>query len=215
MNEQFNEVGFPAPNKALYSLRTIVGLSLTGVCMAHCIGSIFISIGTSNGFGMLGNIIALFALALLFGTTVKYHDTADMQWWPAVAMCLYIGSNIILLFGNSWTLALMILPLIAMILQITVFPEWGLLGIVAGVLMFLLNIIGGMIAFRSNTALAVASMLSGGKISSMNMVLMLCNNNSLMGIVCACLFSVFPSFYGVSGNVNPKDDVIVNDSSFF
>lgn len=193
MNEQFYEVGYDTPNKALYSLGTIVGLSLTGVCMAHCIGSIFVSIGAGNGFGMLGNIIALLALAVLFATTVKYHDTVDMQWWPAVAMCLYLGSNLILLFGNSWTLALMILPLIAMILQIAVFPEWGLLGIIAGVMMFLLNIIGGMIAFRSNTVVAVASMLSGGRISSMYLVALLCNNNSLMGIACACLFSVFPT----------------------
>lgn len=202
-------------NKVLYSLRTKISLSLIGVCIAHSAGSIFTSIGLGDGFGMLGNIFALISLSFLSGATVKYHDTYDMQYLPAVAMCFYLGSNLILLFGSSWTLAFMILPLIIMILQIVVFQEVGLLGIAAGILMILLNIIGGMIAFRSNAVGEFVSVATNGRIPSMYLAKLLVSNNSLMGIVCACLFCVFPPPPDGEVPVEGFTELPSNDSAFF
>lgn len=173
------------------SLRTIVGLILTGICAVRALVAIFWNIIQGNGFGMLANIVATVALVGLFITVMKYHDSEEMAQWPVIAMCLYLISNIFLIFGDSWTYVLMILPLIAMILQVTVFPRWGLLGIIAGTMMIVFNIIGGMIMFHSNALPPEAFAWSGRRISSMWLALLLVNNNSLMGAACICFFCTF------------------------
>lgn len=175
------------------SLRTIAGLVFTVICLIHAFVDIFINIFSGNGFGLLSSIVAVTALLGLLITALRYHDSEDMDQWPVIFMCLYLISNLFLIFGSSWTYALMLLPLAALILLVTVFHDWGVMGITAGVLMILLTIVGGMIIFHSNMAVSVISVLSGGKISSMYLASLLVSNNCLMGIACICFFCSFPS----------------------
>lgn len=187
------------------SLLTITGLVFTGICAAHAFVNIFINIYQGNGLSLLSNVVAVIALLGLYITASKYHDSEDMNQWPLAVMCLYLISNVFLIFGEHWTYALMLLPLAALVLLATVFYGWGLMGIIAGVLMIVLNIVGGMIIFHSSAAAETASALSDGKVSSMYLAGLLVSNNSLMGIACACFFCTFPKRSTYGGGTAPQE----------
>lgn len=166
------------------SLRTIAGLVFTVICLIHAFVDIFINLFSGNGFGLLASVVAVTALLGLLITALRYHDSEDMDQWPLIFMCLYLISNLFLVFGSSWTYALMLLPLAALILLITVFHDWGVMGITAGALMILLTIVGGMIIRCSSPE---------DHVTSMYVMSLLVSNNCLMGIACICFFCSFPS----------------------
>lgn len=166
------------------SLRTIAGLVFTVICLIHAFVDIFINLFSGNGFGLLASVVAVMALLGLLITALRYHDSEDMDQWPLIFMCLYLISNLFLVFGSSWTYALMLLPLAALILLVTVFHDWGVMGIAAGALMILLTIVGGMIIRYSSPE---------DHVTSMYVMSLLVSNNCLMGIACICFFCSFPS----------------------
>lgn len=166
------------------SLRTIAGLVFTVICLIHAFVDIFINLFSGNGFVLLASVVAVTALLGLLITALRYHDSEDMDQWPLIFMCLYLISNLFLVFGSSWTYALMLLPLAALILLITVFHDWGVMGITAGALMILLTIVGGMIIRCSSPE---------DHVTSMYVMSLLVSNNCLMGIACICFFCSFPS----------------------
>ena len=186
------------------SLRTVIGQVLTGICTIRAAIYTVMCLFGGDGLGMLAQILATVSLAGLFVAVRKYHDSEDMAQWPAIFMCGYLGSNILLIFSSSWTYALMILPLIVMILLITMFSTQGIFGIGAGTLMIVLNLIGGFIIYKTDPASVLISTLMGGKSSSLYMASLLVNNNSLMGIACILYFCQFPRKQSMGGLIGSQ-----------
>lgn len=186
------------------SLRTIIGQVLTAICGVRAVIYFILCLFGGDGLGMLAQLLAAVSLVGLFVTVGKYHDSEDMAQWPAIFMCGYLGSNILLIFSSSWTYALMILPLVVMILLITMFSNQGIFGIGAGALMIVLNLIGGFIIYKTDPASVLTSVLTNGRISSLYMAGVLVNNNSLMGIACILFFCQFPRKQSMGGFIGSQ-----------
>lgn len=172
------------------ALRIRIGLILTGISVAETIVSFFGALALGDGLNMLYNLLACITLIALMAMVNKYHD-AEMWHWPLFMMCLFAGCNIILIFSNNLVYALMIIPLILMILLATVFAENGIVGIIAGIALFVLNVICCMVSYYLNP-LHIAISVITGRVPFMYLVSLLTSVNSLMGIACALFFCKFP-----------------------
>lgn len=190
------------------SLRTYIGQALTMFCTVRSVVDIIYFIVNGNGFGVLASMLSAAALICLFVSVNKYHDCQDMSQWPAIFMTAYIASNLFLI-SVHWTYILVLLPLVAMVLLLSVFNEWWVPGVSAGVLMVMLNFVIGVILYKAAIILSFIKIPILDKVSSFYIASLFVRQLFLMGIACILFFCSFPAKESM-GNVNfsdsPSDD---------
>lgn len=184
-----------------WSLRSYVGVFLCAVCTVECLIDMLLVLAQGDGITMLGDILSAIAIGALGVTTIIHHDSEKMAQWPSVMMCAVIGLNVLFIFSKHWTHVFMLVPLGVFLFMLLAQPEQGILGIITGASMFLLNLIAGVIA---------------GKGNSFALAKFLVNVNSLMGIACMCLFCSFPKTWAYGrGDNQPEENENNNDDMFF
>ena len=185
---------------------THVGNWLTVVSFVITVISLVRSVISGDGWGALAALVALVGLIGLLITVGKHHDSVKMCEFPAAFMSLFIASNLILVISEHWSYVFMLLPLVAMILLITATKNEPVFGIVAGILMIILNLIIGIVIFRKvvNDPVSQTNMFLGPTlrelffsnprrgISSFYLAGLLLRTDSLMGLACILFFHDFP-----------------------
>ena len=157
----------------------LIGEILVGICIVRSLLGVLFNLATNRGIVMLADIIAVVAEIAVIILVMFYFKQEEMYELPAIAMVVYMGTNLLRIFGSSWSYVFFVIPLGLMIA--TICMRWNVLGILAGVAMVFVNMIVAVIGFYTGL---IQIYFSAYFFSN------LVNVNSLMGIACILFYLV-------------------------